>query len=258
VVAAVTFQRVVCGVDGSAAGLEAARQGLRLRAPDGWLLLLAAEELELAVHGGWAAGTIADELRHDAREALDAARRDLGDVAGVEARLAEGAPWPSLADAIRKEQATLVCVGSHEHTRAGGVLLGSVATTALHEAPCAVLVARPSRSAARFPASIAAGCDGSPGAETAVAVAAELAARHGASLRIVVATGGREVDAEAVRAAHPVAEVDGRRPRDALLAASEDADLLVLGSRGLHGVRALGSVSERVAHEASCSVLVVR
>jgi nucleotide-binding universal stress UspA family protein len=31
-----------------------------------------------------------------------------------------------------------------------------------------------------------------------------------------------------------------------------------VGSRGLHGLRALGSVSERVAHDASCSVLVVR
>jgi nucleotide-binding universal stress UspA family protein len=39
---------------------------------------------------------------------------------------------------------------------------------------------------------------------------------------------------------------------------SADADLLVVGSRGLDGFRALGSVSERVAHEASCSVLVVR
>jgi nucleotide-binding universal stress UspA family protein len=32
----------------------------------------------------------------------------------------------------------------------------------------------------------------------------------------------------------------------------------VLGSRGLRGVRALGSVSEQVGHEAACSVLVVR
>jgi nucleotide-binding universal stress UspA family protein len=35
-------------------------------------------------------------------------------------------------------------------------------------------------------------------------------------------------------------------------------DLLVIGSRGLQGLRSLGSVSERVAHEARCSVLVVR
>jgi nucleotide-binding universal stress UspA family protein len=32
----------------------------------------------------------------------------------------------------------------------------------------------------------------------------------------------------------------------------------VLGSRGLRGVYALGSVSERAAHRAGCSVLVIR
>jgi len=37
-----------------------------------------------------------------------------------------------------------------------------------------------------------------------------------------------------------------------------DTDLLVLGSRGLRGVHALGSVSERAAHRAGCSVLVIR
>ena len=47
-------------------------------------------------------------------------------------------------------------------------------------------------------------------------------------------------------------------PVDALLAAGADGDLLVVGSRGLHGVKALGSVSERVAHRASCSTLIVR
>ena len=41
-------------------------------------------------------------------------------------------------------------------------------------------------------------------------------------------------------------------------AATIDATLVVIGSRGLAGVHALGSVSERVAHEAPCSVLVLR
>jgi nucleotide-binding universal stress UspA family protein len=47
-------------------------------------------------------------------------------------------------------------------------------------------------------------------------------------------------------------------PVAALVEAAACADLLIVGSRGLHGLRALGSVSERVAHAASCSVLVVR
>jgi nucleotide-binding universal stress UspA family protein len=47
-------------------------------------------------------------------------------------------------------------------------------------------------------------------------------------------------------------------PVRALVGASGIVDLVVVGSRGLHGVKALGSVSERVAHQANCSVLVVR
>jgi len=44
----------------------------------------------------------------------------------------------------------------------------------------------------------------------------------------------------------------------ALIETAHEADLVVVGSRGLHGLKALGSVSERVAHRANCSVLVVR
>lgn len=47
-------------------------------------------------------------------------------------------------------------------------------------------------------------------------------------------------------------------PVRALVGASGIVDLVVVGSRGLHGLKALGSVSERVAHEAEGSVLVVR
>jgi nucleotide-binding universal stress UspA family protein len=48
---------------------------------------------------------------------------------------------------------------------------------------------------------------------------------------------------------HPVRE---------LAEASDEADLVVVGSRGLRGPLALASVSERVAHVARSSVLVVR
>ena len=50
--------------------------------------------------------------------------------------------------------------------------------------------------------------------------------------------------------------VEDDDPVDALVSAG--ADLVVVGSRGLHGMKSLGSVSERVAHKADCSVLVVR
>jgi nucleotide-binding universal stress UspA family protein len=38
----------------------------------------------------------------------------------------------------------------------------------------------------------------------------------------------------------------------------EGVDLMVMGARGLQGAKALGSMSERVAHRAASSVLVVR
>ncbi|MEX2210983.1 MAG: universal stress protein [Gaiellaceae bacterium] len=47
-------------------------------------------------------------------------------------------------------------------------------------------------------------------------------------------------------------------PPEELHLLSEESDLVVVGSRSLRGIRSLGSVSERVAHESLCSVLVVR
>ncbi|MDE3070012.1 MAG: universal stress protein, partial [Acidobacteriota bacterium] len=55
-------------------------------------------------------------------------------------------------------------------------------------------------------------------------------------------------------------EVLDGRPKDLVVeaAAREHASLVVVASRRTAGVRALGSVSERVVHDAPCSVLVVR
>ncbi len=49
-------------------------------------------------------------------------------------------------------------------------------------------------------------------------------------------------------------------PAEELLAAAEDAELLVLGSRGLGGFAGLllGSVSQQCAHHARCPVVIVR
>jgi nucleotide-binding universal stress UspA family protein len=68
----------------------------------------------------------------------------------------------------------------------------------------------------------------------------------------------RSAKSEAARAIAPELEEQGERALNVLVAASESADLIVVGSRGLHGLKALGSVSERVAHQARSSVLVVR
>jgi nucleotide-binding universal stress UspA family protein len=58
----------------------------------------------------------------------------------------------------------------------------------------------------------------------------------------------------------PIFRSEKGRAHDVLVSATraEETSLVVMGSRRLSGVRALGSVSERVAHRAPCSVLVVR
>jgi nucleotide-binding universal stress UspA family protein len=129
----------------------------------------------------------------------------------------------------------------------------------LHEAPVSVLVARAPFDPAGFPARIVAGFDGSPESRRALDAAARLRDRSGGGLTVVTASedAGAAAAPEGLTGSYDVL-VSRDRAVDALVEAAQTADLLVIGSRGMHGARALGSVSERVAHRASASVLVVR
>jgi nucleotide-binding universal stress UspA family protein len=127
----------------------------------------------------------------------------------------------------------------------------------VHKAPCSVLVAR--NAGRQFPRRIVVGVDGSPESAAAYAAARRLAERFGAELRPLAAQGGEAIDRARVGTiVDGVYEEPAEEPVQALVAAAGDADLVVLGSRGLHGLASLGSVSERVAHRADCSVLIVR
>ncbi len=250
------FDRILVGVDETPASLEAVRQAERLRPSDATLRLVCAVNLAPAVSAGWAAGRLVEELEREAGEALRRAQALVPHATGA---LLEGSPVVSLLREIDRFGASLVAVGTHGTSRPEGILLGGVTTTLVHEAPCSVLVARPAAAADRFPRAVGVGVDGSPPSLAAAAAAADVAARLGVPLRTVVSVRGKGVDAEAVRQAFPDVEVAREEdPVHALATLSREVDLLVVGSRGLHGIRALGSVSERVAHRAACSVLVVR
>jgi nucleotide-binding universal stress UspA family protein len=251
------FPSVVCGVDASEAGKIAARVAARVADPDGALVLVAVDDPSLAVHGGWQAVAIAAQLLHDAQAALAQAHDEATSTHPVETRLLEGDPLRCLLAEAERRDASLVAAGTHGQSRPVGIALGSVSTSLLHEAPCSVLIARAPR-AEPWPRSLVVGIDGSPGSAEALAAARALSARFGVPLRAVVATGEGTVDLEAARRLAPELEELPGSPVDELHALSEDADLVVVGSRGLKGLRALGSVSERIAHEARCSVLVVR
>jgi nucleotide-binding universal stress UspA family protein len=231
------FGRVLVGIDDSPESAEAAKQAATLATSP--VALLAAYDITQTIVGtGMAPAPVVplDEapFRERAEAALERARQELAssEPAG---KIARGRAWEVLLDEIAEEHITLVAVGSHGAGRAKGILIGSTATELIHKAPCSVLLAR--KPLKQFPRSIVVGVDASKEAALADAVAGAIAKRFGAQLE-------RLENLE-----HPVS---------ALVDAAVEAELLVVGSRGLHGVRALGSVSERVAHEARCSVLVVR
>jgi nucleotide-binding universal stress UspA family protein len=138
--------------------------------------------------------------------------------------------------------------------------------------------------------SIVVGTDGSDTAQRAVDEATRLAAAMGSSIHLVSAFEplrgakivGAPEGAQKVWAQRPDAQVERvvqeaesqirlkdvevqshaltGDPADALLeiAERENADLIVVGNRGMHGVgRVLGSVPNKVSHRATCNVLIV-
>lgn len=250
------FQQVICGVESSPASLVAVAQAARLVQPGGRLVLAAVANVAVAAHAGMLASDVWVEVEEEAQAALAAARRE---APSAQSRFLEGRPAHVLVDTAR-EGADLVAVGTHGGSRTKGILLGSVATLLLHEAPCSVLIARASEDAASFPRSICVGVDGSVSSVQGAEIGRALAKRFGADLSIVAACGGMKLNLDDLFSVEPNAILDHRSPVEALVARAEEtsADLLIVGSRGLHGISALGSVSERVAHEARCSVLVVR
>jgi nucleotide-binding universal stress UspA family protein len=227
----------------------------RLAETDATIDAVAVVHLGPAVAAALEAVHAVDVLEHEAEEALERAVEILGGHAHK--RYLNGFITPALLDELQRFDATLLALGTHEHRRATEILIGGVAGELLHEAPCSVLIARPC-PAASFPGRLVVGHDGSPQADDAFAVARRLATRFGSTLRVICALAGKGADLARVHERIPLAETVERHPVQALVEAARDADLLVVGSRGLHGVMALGSVSERVAHQVGCSVLVVR
>ena len=252
------FGSVLVGIDGSPEALEAARQASVLS--EGRLVLLAAYDIAAPLVGGTGPGVPAyydeERQRSDVERTLAQARGESERLASAEGRIVRGTSWDELIREVEREHHTLVVVGSHGHGRIKGIVLGSTATELVHKSPCPVLVAR--TAGADFPRRIVVGVDGSPGSAAAYAVARHLSERFSAELRPVVAQGGEGVDEQLVAKIVDHHEDLPEEPVQALVSTAADADLVVVGSRGLHGFKALGSVSERVAHRVDCSTLVVR
>jgi nucleotide-binding universal stress UspA family protein len=167
------------------------------------------------------------------------------------------------------DDATMLVLGSRGHGRAGQTFVGSTSAGAAGHAPCPVVVVR--EPADPHSDRVVVGSDGSEGS----AAALDFACRHAGLVgqRVLVLHGDGDGDqagagvAEAVaraREGHPgvpleTETVEGPAAQ-ALVDASADASLLVVGSRGLRAYEGqlLGSVSHDVLRRARCTVAVVR
>ena len=253
------FDHIVCAVDGSEGSLEAVRQANVLAGGSGSIDLVGVLVPSLAPGSSAAMySPYGGPLEVAEEESAFAASVELGrqicPTAAVE--VLHGRAYSRLLEHLEESPVTLVAVGGSGHGRPLGIVLGSVPTGLLHRAPCSVLVARRPWAPSSSPLSIVAGYDGSPGSVAAVQVGRELVQRLGASLRVIAAKGASPEPNDEL--AGVTIDWDDRDPVEALKVASRSSDLLLLGSRGLHGIKAIGSVSEKLGHVSACSVLVVR
>jgi len=286
---------VIIGFDGSVASRRAMTWGLweaaSLRRPA--VLVRAYEPPTASAAIGYGAvvpATLIDDIRAveqaelDAGVAVASAEHPELEVSG---RLVVGGPASTLLASA--EDAAMVVLGSRGLGGFRGMLLGSVGQQVSAHARVPVVVVR--GSADRSPTRrVVVAVDGSPASREAIGFAFDYASRHGLSLRALHAWEVPVFDAPGVTVPPSLAmdeiEDDEIRataesltgwaerfpdvvvtravvhgPAERLVVnASEDADLLVVGSRGRGGFAGLllGSVSQAALHHSQCPVAVVR
>jgi nucleotide-binding universal stress UspA family protein len=251
------FNSVLCAVDGSRESQAASRQAVAI-AVGASLTFLAVPEY---------AGMDDDRARRVLASAVELAQHE-----GIDAT-SELGEQDRVTKEVEERSAgyDLLVIGSHGASRREGIVWGSTTSHAVHTAPVPVLVARRSGERKGFPQRILVASDGSPDSSKAVELTAGLARLHGAMTWLVHV--GKWDDQqhrqtfseqasllkEAGEPEPAVVEMKGdAHRRIPELARQEQISLTVVGSRGLTGVKALGSVSERIAHSSDGSVLIVR
>ena len=256
------YRTIVVGTDGSPTASVAVEVAQALtRRLRGKLVLVGALD---------AYGITRQPLQTALFEAAEAARAKKVDAT---AELIEGTPGESILGAAVKHDADLIVVGNRGMGQATRFRLGSVPDWVAHDAPCDLLIVDTTgRAGPREPAPpytrILAGTDGSGTATEAVRKAYTLASVYAGSVTLVHVgdplVGAIKLD-EVASAKPEDVEVERRTvegdpaQRICELAESEDVQLVVVGNKGMSGVRRfLGSVPNKVAHEVPSDVLIVK
>lgn len=219
------------------------------------------------------------------REAERVLRRgtEIANTFGIDAAqlTVAGDPAQALVREASERSVDVICVGADTSLLDKPHKVGRVAAHVLQLAGSSVLVARGESQG--FPSRVLCGVDGSESSAATADRAAELAGLAGAEFRVIhvipVFRGGNEewevgagepvppelqpaLDRAQARGVQPKLEMAMGRPENALVevARRDEADLVVVGHRGISGIQRLllGSVCEHVTSHAPCSVLVVR
>lgn len=261
---------VLCGVDGTRTSYEAVRQAASLTGAKGHLSLL-------AVSGEYARTRQRNSIQQATlgkvrlRRALDYSR--------VVARRA-GVPIDAdidqrtkVADVLleRAQAHSLLALGAPSMSRMAHLFVGGVTTRAVHKLPTSLLIARQPPRGVAFAQRIVVAGDASADSDKLLDFGIALALARNAELLLIHAAGAESrfqptrLGSQAERIGSSLAHrgglsvVPGRAERVIIAGAGQaKASLVVISSRHLKGPRALASVSERVVHDAPCSVLVVR
>ncbi len=226
----------------------------------------------------------------EARRVLDEEIRNIENVGGMvtESHLRLGAAAQEIVNLAEELKVGLIAVGSRGRSRIERALMGSVSDSVVRHAHCPVLVGR--LKPLISPACILVATDGSEEATLAAKTAAELAYRTYSELHLVCIANTyssyyvahetglaetlqqraqevlddqvEEIEQSGGEVAGKHVRVSERHPSDGIVRVAEDieADLIVMGSRGLGGIRRalMGSVSDSVVRHAQCPVLVGR
>ncbi len=287
------YHGIVVGVDGSPASDVAtewaARDAALRNVPLTVVHVLPATEI-----GPWVDMPIPADywVERDRRSdrILDDAMRVINDVTSgapdfpIERRVVTGAKVPTLVD-ISKD-AEMVVVGCRGLGGVAGLLVGSVSSGLVHHAHCPVAVIHDEEPITDYSvaAPVVVGVDGSPASELATSIAFDEASRRGVEL-VAVHTWINSADfgmdlvheGAAAQAEEELAQrlagwcerypdvivrrvVGQDNPAHRLLAESEGAQLLIVGSHGHGGFAGLllGSISSAVVHAARIPVIVAR
>jgi nucleotide-binding universal stress UspA family protein len=266
------FSDILCAVDGKEGGFNAVEHAVALAGKQGRVTSLLVTSYR---SGGKHRSPAIGPAR--ASEILDHARA-IAREAGVpyEGEVDPGSP-PASVILDWGSRYELLALGAPASSWPARLLSVGVGDKAIGGFSNALLVARPLPEGRRFGDRIVVASDGGDGSQSLVDVAGRLARARGSNVTLVHALGRdpikgglleerertlREQEESLARACAPGTselQIKAGRPGSAIVSAAADADasVIVMGSRRLDGLRALGSVSRRVAHQAQCSVLLV-